>query len=204
MVISPLIGKGNFKCGIGIDYGTMRVIKVGVPRRGQEASPNRGLVWAGAPANIASRLTDRANKSITETVYDITYKPINPAAVTPTGWLGMGPLVQSYYRNRTGEPLYLSSLATKTITEGAFAQMFVAGDNGNSYFTSGGQLVTFKRREKTTIYPGILMTEAVLKGLMAEKLSPQLYGPRATWVEEVNVIPNVNVRVYGGDFTWQL
>ena len=50
----------DFKCGIGVDYGEMRVIKVGIPRRGNEGTENRSLVWSGYPANYASRLTDIA------------------------------------------------------------------------------------------------------------------------------------------------
>lgn len=52
----------NFSCGIGIDYGTMLVTKVGKIKRGKETVFSRSLVWLGEPANIASRLTDIANK----------------------------------------------------------------------------------------------------------------------------------------------
>lgn len=54
----------DFKCGIGIDYGKMSVIKVGIEVHGEENSDNKGLVWVGTPANLASRLTDYANKTM--------------------------------------------------------------------------------------------------------------------------------------------
>ena len=54
----------DFKCGIGVDYGELRVIKVGIQRRGEEHGENKGLVWVGYPANHASRLTDNANKGL--------------------------------------------------------------------------------------------------------------------------------------------
>lgn len=54
----------DFKCGIGVDYGTMRVIKVGRVLAGKEKEEHRNLVWVGDAANIASRLTDVANKAI--------------------------------------------------------------------------------------------------------------------------------------------
>lgn len=55
-----------FRCGIGIDHGPLLVTKAGVPRRGAETEFYRSLVWLGRPANVASKLTDLANKSTTE------------------------------------------------------------------------------------------------------------------------------------------
>lgn len=54
----------KFKCGIGIDYGTMSVLKVGIDVRDDEKQENMNLVWVGYPANYASRLTDVANKEV--------------------------------------------------------------------------------------------------------------------------------------------
>ena len=48
----------EFKCGIGVDYGKLSVMKVGIQKRGAENDDNKGLVWVGDPANLASRLTD--------------------------------------------------------------------------------------------------------------------------------------------------
>ncbi|MEY8291577.1 adenylate/guanylate cyclase domain-containing protein [Carnobacteriaceae bacterium 52-44] len=50
--------------GIGIDYGEMLVSKGGIRKDGKENAPYKSLVWLGKPANIASKLTDLANKSI--------------------------------------------------------------------------------------------------------------------------------------------
>lgn len=54
----------EIKCGIGIDYGKMLVIKTGVIKQGKENQFYKSLVWLGRPANVASKLTDRANKRI--------------------------------------------------------------------------------------------------------------------------------------------
>ncbi|MCB2290821.1 adenylate/guanylate cyclase domain-containing protein [Clostridium sp. CS001] len=51
------------KCGIGIDYGKMLVTKVGTVNHGIENIEYKSLVWLGKPANIASKLTDIANKT---------------------------------------------------------------------------------------------------------------------------------------------
>lgn len=52
----------SFKCGIGIHYGNMKVIKVGLTTHDKENEDNMNLVWIGDPANLASRLTDMAGK----------------------------------------------------------------------------------------------------------------------------------------------
>jgi class 3 adenylate cyclase len=52
----------NFYCGIGIHYGNIDVIKVGLSVQGNENPEYQNLVWIGEPANLASRLTDKAGK----------------------------------------------------------------------------------------------------------------------------------------------
>lgn len=64
----------DFSCGIGIDYGDMYVLKTGIARQGKERTNYKNLVWLGNPANIASKLTDVANKSINENFYKIYYQ----------------------------------------------------------------------------------------------------------------------------------
>lgn len=63
-IMNKVFSNVDFRCGIGIDYGKMRVIKVGIIRQGDNNVENKNLVWVGTPANIASRLTDIANKEI--------------------------------------------------------------------------------------------------------------------------------------------
>lgn len=65
-IINQTFPTVDFSCGIGIDYGTMSVLKVGIDRRDDEKQENMNLVWVGYPANYASRLTDVANKTVTE------------------------------------------------------------------------------------------------------------------------------------------
>ncbi|MFN3209509.1 adenylate/guanylate cyclase domain-containing protein [Roseovarius indicus] len=62
-VLNKKFPHNDIKCGIGIDYGRMLITKVGIIRRSVETSNYQGLVWLGRPANLASKLTDLANKS---------------------------------------------------------------------------------------------------------------------------------------------
>lgn len=52
----------DFDCGIGIHYGIMNIIKVGLTLQGKENQEYQNMVWLGEPANLASRLTDKAGK----------------------------------------------------------------------------------------------------------------------------------------------
>jgi class 3 adenylate cyclase len=61
-------GKRLITCGVGIDYGKMLAIKVGI-----KGENNQDLVWVGNTANAASKLTDQADGHeirISKTVYD--------------------------------------------------------------------------------------------------------------------------------------
>ena len=44
-IINEIFTSVDFHCGIGVDYGEMRVIKVGIERKGNENTENKGLVW---------------------------------------------------------------------------------------------------------------------------------------------------------------
>lgn len=56
------IPNDSFNCGVGIHYGSMNVIKVGLTNRSDEHDDYQNLVWIGEPANLASRLTDMVGK----------------------------------------------------------------------------------------------------------------------------------------------
>lgn len=62
-ILNKRITSFDFRAGIGIDYGKMLITKSGAIRKGTEKEFYRSLVWLGRPANIASRLTDLANKT---------------------------------------------------------------------------------------------------------------------------------------------
>lgn len=76
---------GEFTCGIGIDYGKMLIVKGGAIRRGAETEFYRSLVWLGAPANVASRLTDLAHKT-TISSQEGVYVALNNPYVRELEW----------------------------------------------------------------------------------------------------------------------
>lgn len=199
----------NFKCGIGIDFGTLRILKVGIQRNGTEGPENKGLVWAGYPANIASRLTDLANKTLTEEYYEVLRNPINPAYQTfPSGLAGLGNLSSLLGHSpkptiNKNEPFYLATTQTVEMTESEFARSFVPYTHTQDYFTSGGKMITFTRKSKTITYRPILITDAVYRGLTKEAQRLDLAKPQ-DWQEVKQKIRNVDTKVYGAQFTWKI
>ncbi len=77
-ILKKRIKNFDFRCGIGIDYGTMLVVKAGVPRRGVETEFYRSLVWLGRPANVASKLTDLAHKVVRRSEPGVSVGTNNP------------------------------------------------------------------------------------------------------------------------------
>ena len=61
-VLNPNFTPAEFRCGIGIDHGAMLITKAGIVKQGSENTEYKSLVWLGRPANVASKLTDEANK----------------------------------------------------------------------------------------------------------------------------------------------
>jgi len=197
----------DFKCGIGIDFGQLKIIKVGIQRNGTEGPENKGLVWAGFPANIASRLTDLGNKTITETYYEVVRNPINPRAIKGNfQFPSIFEMINNPDRNQgydPNAPFYLSKTETVEMTESEFAQSFVMYTHKDEYFTSGGKMISFKRKTRTINYPPILITERVYRGLLT--ISPSIdVGKSVFWNEQKHQIRDVSDKVYGSHLMWKI
>lgn len=188
----------DFKCGIGIDYGEMKVIKVGIERKGFENNENKGLVWSGKPANIASRLTDNANKSITETYFEVIRNPLNPAyRFRGLGSLGSNPAWAPIPNN---EPQYLTTIETVNMSSEEFANSIHNFSSGELYM-SGGKFISFSKKVTTYDYPPILMTKIVYDNFM--KLNPGRNSVvKNLWEEQNHKIKNVSSKIYGEDIHW--
>ena len=65
--------KHPIECGIGIDYGKMTAVRAGTKN-------NNDVVWAGSPANKASKLADRTPGG----AIDISYKAMSRIKTVPT------------------------------------------------------------------------------------------------------------------------
>lgn len=182
--INKMFPQVNFKCGIGIDYGEINIIKVGLPVKGQENDDNKGLVWVGTPANIASRLTDSANKIIEENSVDIQGSKFEYNLL-------LSLLPQSQYHHEVLSPEdFLSRLTLDIQTRKFEIKPF---DTIN---------VLNKNTTKTQYEP-ILMTEPVYKTFAKD--NPYRNSVlKKMWKLLGDEIPDVSVPVYGGNVIWKL
>ena len=167
----------DFKCGIGIDYGKLKVIKVGVRRQGEENNENKSLVWVSYPANFASRLTDVANKKIDDTKMKVTYLPYIDFLET--------------HFNKITEFYSLED----------FAKNITYYNTGISY--KGGRLIGFEKINRNIDYPPILMTNRVYNGYKKENTNCQTI-EKKYWKEYSNKgIKDVDLKIYGGNVVWK-
>lgn len=191
----------DFKCGIGVDYGELRVIKVGIQRNGNENTENKGLVWVGYPANLASRLTDAANKITEEDYFEVTRNPINPQAIE-------SPL-NSYLLELFGgkpsydpnAPFYLDTIETVEMSVEEFANSISQHTDGE-LFIGGGRNVRFKKKVRKIEYPPILLSESVYKGYKKVN-STHRDITNKWWIEQKYEIKNIQSKVYGSGLTWK-
>jgi len=185
----------DFKCGIGIDFGELKVIKVGIQRNGIEKSENKGLVWTGYPANLASRLTDVANKSIKTVSYKVNYNANrNYLAEDFMRMSNLHLLGRAMPENKTPYNIVPTDAVW---TEAKFAESIELGANGELKFKEG-KLNSLKREELNVDYPPILFTERVYDGL--RRTGSARF--KDNWKLQQGSIKDVSSKIYGGDYTW--
>lgn len=194
--------KVDFKCGIGIAYGKLRVIKVGIQRNGTENGENKGLVWVGKPANYASRITDLANKSIKEELIKVNHNPINPLAIKPLfGGFAAYTYPFDFEKNYDqSQPFYLKKEETKLYSKEEFVDHLSNLEKGEIAYL-GGKLVEFKKVVRNVKFPAILITESVLNGLKREHPEDSTI-KKGFWKSQPKKFKNISENVFGADLTW--
>lgn len=192
--IATLINKKfdnfEFKCGIGIDYGKLSVMKVGIQKKGAENDDNKGLVWVGYPANFASRLTDCANKEFTDVVYKVDgqfyeYNYFSsPYWGRPSGW----------YRK------------TKEFTEEEFASNITYSSFGQSLsFKPCKQIYSIDKEEKKYTYNSILLSDKVYQEYAkAVPKDNDITEDRLKWKKQERKIRDIDFDVWGNNLVWSL
>ena len=206
-IIAKLFPTLNFKCGIGIDYGEKLVVKAGIPKQDKERANYKNLIWISDSANIASKLTDLANKEMVKTMFTVTYHPVNPKKfyypdLLGSPWIPVSDLLggSAAMKQNPNEPLYLTSQETKDITAEEFVERFDMLDGG-SYFFSNGKLLRFKKYDKKITPSPILITEKVFDEY--KKLDPSADAfVKGWWKVQDVTIKEYSGKVYGCGLTW--
>lgn len=189
--IATLINKKfnnfEFKCGIGIDYGKLNVMKVGIKKKGAENDDNKGLVWVGYPANFASRLTDCANKEFIDTIYKVDggfYEHNfldNPFLERPSG----------YYRK-----------TLEFSPEEFAAEVRISTDKHSLSLSSCTQVYSIEKEEKKYLYKSILISDKVYQEYA--KSVPEAKDIKNCWWEkQTRKIRDIDFDVWGAYLMWK-
>lgn len=191
--IASLINKKfdnfEFKCGIGVDYGKLSVMKVGIQKKGAENDDNKGLVWVGYPANFASRLTDCANKEFTDIYYKVDgefyefHLIKNPFFGLPDGW----------YRK------------IKKYTPEELAANLKVSQNGHSLsLASCSKVYSITKEEVKYTYKSILLSDTVYQGYAkAVPDANDITDKDICWKKETRKIRDIEFDVWGNSLVWK-
>ena len=178
-VINRHFRANEIACGIGLDAGRMLATKTGIRRHGAEQHNYRNLVWLGRPANVASKLTDIANKP-EETV------TIQVANVMRSN-------------NNLSIPQWQIEYSWDFIR--GLSHTLLGGWSHHDRSICGFQVVdrSFSTRSAT---PAILMTQAVYDGF--RMAAPHDESIVNNWFAQVSVsVSGYNGIVYGGNVTYK-
>lgn len=174
-VINKHFTRTEVQCGIGIDTGKMLVTKTGFRRRGYEQHDYKNLVWLGRPANVASKLTDIANKPADGLTVDLVRVGYSNAFSGDIQWQNEWP-----------------SAFAKNVQSTILTGFSHASPNYVSHF------MTEQYFETRAATPPILMTDPVYRALNAAY--PLVDYVLNGWFKPVTVeIPGYSGVVHGGD-----
>lgn len=179
-IINEKLQGHDFSCGIGIDYGQMRCVKVGKIKRGATNQDYKNIVWIGRPANMASRLCDNANKEVQ--MFNVVHKVLRSKTaglLTPPSILGNFEWVQK----------------TDVLTAEQFTEL-ITKDGLN-------RIVSLEKSGTPVKRNPILVSDRVFEGY--KKACPNDSSIRSGWWhEDTKNIRNVDFKVFGADLTWKV
>ena len=179
----------EFKCGIGVDYGKLSVMKVGIQKKGAENDDNKGLVWVGYPANFASRLTDCANKEFTDVVYNVDGEFYELSLLTwPLEECPFG----EYHRKQK-----------KFTEEELSSKLRVSQYSQNLELPSCRKVYSIKKSIVDYRYKPILLSDKVYQEFA--KVQPNSNSIKnGWWKKEKRRIKDIEFDVWGAGLTWVL
>lgn len=179
-VINKHFTPGLVECGIGIDAGKMLATKTGMRRRGVNQNAYKNLVWLGRPANVASKLTDLANKP-----EDSFQFPMVNAAFRQS-------ILVSGLANWRWEEIWPNDFVRQLSIDGHTNRLRHSDPLFEHMLIYERKYV---RRPKTK---PILMTDAVWNGFKVA--NPEANSVKNGWFDPIDLeVPGYNGQVYSGD-----
>lgn len=189
-IINKHFKHNEIKCGIGIDHGKLLIVKTGTIKRSNEGREYKSLVWLGNACNIASKLTDQANKEIVKRKFEIEYldnfRSLFPS-FSPIG--GLPSFFSSINKESDGPVLRKIILTEKQFIEGVRDSK-----TGVSYLYD--DIKNLKKIEDKIITKPILISQAVYNGF--KKSCPEDDSIKNKWwkIQELNS-NDIKMKVYG-------
>lgn len=179
-IINQKLQGHDFKCGIGIDYGKIRCIKVGKIKKGAANQDYKNLVWMGRPANMASRLCDNANKEVQ--MFKVEYRKLMPVM----GLLAPQSILSGKFEFREVTEYMTAEQLTELISKIGLSDIHL-----------------IIKEETPEQRKPILISKDVYDGY--KKACPEADPIKNQWWHEDNkYIRNVDFKVYGADLTWKV
>jgi len=180
-VMNKHFSHSDLSFGIGIDFGRMLATKIGVRRHGAAQPSYRNLVWLGRPANIASKLTDQANKDAEHIELDLMDVAYEGGILSSGNW----------HWQREAPNNFVKQL-----------QMELHGIQHKSPFFKSFINLT-ERHTLRPRTPPILMTKRVFDGFKKE--SPHEPSLTNGWFKKVELkLADESVEIFGGDVVFSL
>ncbi|WP_179317203.1 adenylate/guanylate cyclase domain-containing protein [Winogradskyella undariae] len=190
-IINKHFKHNEIKCGIGIDFGKLLVVKTGTIKKGDEGREYKSLVWLGNACNIASKLTDQANKEFVKNSYEIEYMDNYSFLFPSLSPIGGMPSFLSPIEDNPKGPVKRKT----TLTEEQFLKNIRDSATGVNYGFNG-DIKSLKKIEKKILTDPILISEAVYLGL--KKNNPEELSIKGKWWRIQGVtVKYVNSKVYG-------
>ena len=195
-IINKHFKHNEIKCGIGIDYGKLLVVKTGAIKRSSESREYKSLVWLGNACNHASKLTDVANKEIDIRKYQVEYEQINYSSLFSPP---LGDFLNAF--GHIKQPS--SNIIKKVVSEEAFLKGIGDSKTGISFTQSAGDIKSFKKIEEKVIIKPILISEEVYKGYKKE--SPEDESIKSNWWKLQDLkSQNISNKTYGASIHFKV
>ncbi|GAB3515858.1 adenylate/guanylate cyclase domain-containing protein [Emticicia fontis] len=206
-LINKYFQLNDFKCGIGIAFGNMRVIKVGIQKQGAERASSKNLIWVGDPANVASRLTDIANKDMTTTQVKYSYETFQFYPENQKSYLSLQsglPVVGLGQSKPNPKLTFKKVIAEKTVDLEIFIKKSRINEKGdlvlNEFYEK--KVLAFSHVETHHMNPAILITEKVYTEY--KKLYPDSQLLTQNFLSEQNIkTKDYHNKIYGGGIIWK-
>ncbi|WP_336183569.1 hypothetical protein [Bacillus sp. 205(2023)] len=181
-ILNKEFSYSDIKCGIGIDYGKMLVTKTGFIKQNVENTSYKSLVWLGRPVNIASKLTDLANKTTTNI----------KTTLTPTINEGiLYPLTDKWHWSEYSQTEFLEERIIET-NSGVLKHK-------NKYFETYFLSTKTDKSETSTTTEPILITSEVYNGFKNECPDDASITKDMWEVKNKISVPGYSEVIYGGD-----